>query len=149
MSIASNIGTPIDNVNRNSDLNIGDNLPMNIGDRVREARKEKGLSQGQLATRIGIRQPTLSDLENGESASTSHIAKIASVLEVSALWLETGRGPKNHVAAVNDEDDELGNVSQLIALYKEATTGGRELILTTARNVAKRGGAIDVTADKL
>lgn len=126
------------NVNRNSDLNIGDNLPMNIGDRVREARKEKGLSQGKLAAKVGIRQPTLSDLENGESSSTGHIAQIAAALDVSALWLETGRGPKHIGAASNDEDDELSKIVQLIALYKEATPGGRDLILTTASNVAKR-----------
>lgn len=122
---------------------------MNIGDRVRIARKEKQLTQGQLAAKVGIRQPTLSDLENGESTSTTYLATIAAALGVSALWLETGKGPKVPEAAVNDESDELEKITQLMMLYRDATAGGRELILSTARNVAKRSSVafIDAAAD--
>lgn len=37
-------------------------------------------------------QPTLSELETGESAGTTIVASIASALGVNALWLETGKG---------------------------------------------------------
>ena len=36
-----------------------------IGERIREARKAAGLSQEQLAKKIGVWQPTLSDWERG------------------------------------------------------------------------------------
>lgn len=67
---------------------------MSIGMRIKEARKEKGLSQQALAKAVGMRQPTLSALESGKTQSTSLIASFASKLGVNALWLETGRGPK-------------------------------------------------------
>jgi transcriptional regulator with XRE-family HTH domain len=131
-------------VNRNSDLNIGDNYAMNVGERVRQARKEKGMTQGDLASKVGIRQPTLSELEKGESNSTAHIAKLAAALGVSALWLETGRGQKFPAAAANSEQDELAKVALLVRQYYEATDSGRELILSTANNVPKRDTSADV-----
>lgn len=151
MSMPTNIGNPMINVNRNPYLNIGDNVFMNIGERVREARKEKGMTQKDLASKVGITQPTLSDLEKGESTATSHIAKIASALEVSPLWLETGRGPKFIEAAANsDSRDDLARALLLMQLYMDATDGGRELIISTAQNVAKRStvSRIGVAADK-
>ena len=67
---------------------------MAIGDRIKEARLAKGLSQKALADAIGIKQPTLSALESGKAKGTSNIATFASKLGVNALWLETGRGSK-------------------------------------------------------
>lgn len=37
-----------------------------FGARVRELRKEKGMLQGELADKVGIRESYLSDLENGK-----------------------------------------------------------------------------------
>jgi len=139
MSISPNYRDSYSIVNRNSDLNIGDNYAMNVGERVRQARKEKGMTQGELASKVGIRQPTLSELEKGDSNSTGHIAKLAAALGVSALWLETGRGHKSLGApAANYDRDELANVALLVRQYYEATDSGRELILSTASNVSKR-----------
>jgi len=40
---------------------------MYIGQRVRSARKAAGLTQKELAEKVGIRQSTISELEKGES----------------------------------------------------------------------------------
>jgi transcriptional regulator with XRE-family HTH domain len=37
-----------------------------FGARVRELRKEKGMLQGELADKVGIRESYVSDLENGK-----------------------------------------------------------------------------------
>lgn len=66
-----------------------------LGDRIRECRIEKELSQGQLAKLVGVTQPTLSALEQNKSQTTHSIGKYAHVLGVSALWLETGIGEKH------------------------------------------------------
>jgi phage repressor protein C with HTH and peptisase S24 domain len=50
------------------------------------------MTQRELAAKVGIKQPTLSELETGESAGTTNLASIAAALGVSALWLETGKG---------------------------------------------------------
>jgi transcriptional regulator with XRE-family HTH domain len=145
MSMSPNYRGSYSLVNRNSDLNIGDNYAMNIGERVRQARLEKRMTQGDLAAKVGIRQPTLSELEKGDSNSTSHIAKLAAALGVSALWLETGRGQKFPTgAAANSDKDELANVALLVRQYYEATDSGRELILSTAGNVTKRDTSANV-----
>lgn len=65
-----------------------------VGKRVRDRRKELGLSQGDLAKAAGLTQPTISSLERGESNTSGAIASIAHALKVSALWLETGLGEK-------------------------------------------------------
>lgn len=110
MSIINNIDIPILTVNRKSYLLLHKNTYMSIGQRLKLARKESGLTQKELAAKVGISQPTLSDLEKGESKGTGFIASLAAALGVNALWLETGRGTKSPsqvqpVKAVHDEDE--------------------------------------------
>ena len=54
-------------------------LQIEFGKRLREIRQERGLTQGQLATLLKIKQSTLSDLEKGLHAPTletvEHVAK--------------------------------------------------------------------------
>ena len=61
---------------------------MYIGKRVNLARKKAGLTQKELADAVGIRQSTLSELERGESRSTTHLASIARACGVSVQYLE-------------------------------------------------------------
>ena len=65
---------------------------MEFKDRLKAARKHAGLNQAELATRIGVQQTSISDLERGKSKSTSFSTQIAHELGVSALWLATGKG---------------------------------------------------------
>lgn len=58
---------------------------------MRAARKHSGLSQKDAATQIGIKQPTLSELESSATKS-AHTAKAAAVYKVSAAWLQDGTG---------------------------------------------------------
>lgn len=63
------------------------------GERVRLARKRKGLSQEQLAARIqlaghSITQKAVSRLESGERVVPDYeVPLLAQALEVSPLWL--------------------------------------------------------------
>ena len=51
-----------------------------IGPSIRELRKEKGMTQAELAAAVGISRVTLSKLENGKLAGIS-IGVILSILE--------------------------------------------------------------------
>ena len=51
-----------------------------IGPSIRELRKEKGITQAELAAAVGISRVTLSKLENGKLAGIS-IGAILSILE--------------------------------------------------------------------
>ncbi len=58
--------------------------PEQIGNAIRRARKKRGLSQSELGEKAGLRQETISLIENGNPA-----AKLETILAVlSALALE-------------------------------------------------------------
>lgn len=63
-----------------------------LGERLAKARTEAGLTQGELASLVGLKQQTIGAIESGEQASTTKIGSLAHVLRVRALWLETGEG---------------------------------------------------------
>lgn len=75
-------------------MNINDKKTMNesLGSRLKKARKSAGYSQVVAAEKIGISQSALSDLENGESYKTKHVAEISAVYKVNPIWLGTGKG---------------------------------------------------------
>lgn len=58
--------------------------PEQIGNAIRRARKKRGLSQSELGKKAGVRQETISLIENGNPA-----AKLETILAIlSALDLE-------------------------------------------------------------
>ena len=64
---------------------------MSIGDRIREARKEKGWSQAQLGKELGVKQQMIAQYENKKrNPNADTISKIAELLEVSSTWLRYG-----------------------------------------------------------
>jgi transcriptional regulator with XRE-family HTH domain len=122
MSIRTIIGIPINEVNRYSDLISRENIGMTIGQRIKAARQEIPLTQTELGTKVGLRQSTISELEKGDSAGTAYLASIASVLGLSALWLETGKGPKYPIKSITPKE------MLLIAAYRDATEEGKTFI---------------------
>ena len=62
-----------------------------LGTRIRSTRERIGLTARELASRAGMAYSTLMDIENGRSRRSLNLHRIAEVLGVSALFLETGR----------------------------------------------------------
>ena len=87
---------------------------MDYSARLKAARKHAGLTQAELAKRLGINQTSISDLERGKSASSSHTTSIAVECGVSPYWLESGKGEMTAATAVR----ELETVYQT-GSYKE------------------------------
>ena len=57
-----------------------------LGDRLKEARISRGLSQRQLALQAGIRQPDISRIEEGKKNVTLFtLARLAKALEIRTL----------------------------------------------------------------
>lgn len=75
------------------------------------------MSQKALADAVGIKQPTLSELETGESKGTTNSAVFAAALGVNALWLETGKGSKYGAA----QDEGSYKISNIRAVFDEET----------------------------
>jgi len=64
-----------------------------LGDRIARLRKERGLSQTELAERIGIIQALVSDYENGKLRLTAEMAvRFARALEVTTDELLQPKG---------------------------------------------------------
>lgn len=68
-----------------------DKMTTDFGKRLKEARKHSGLTQVQLAKKVGIGQSTVAELERTGNGS-SYVAVIAAVCRVSPLWLASGNG---------------------------------------------------------
>jgi len=72
-----------------------------IGERIREARKRKGLSQDELAGKIDVNRSYLSLVENGKSSPTfDFLDKIASGLGLTAQDLVLGHEISGFVSVV-------------------------------------------------
>lgn len=64
-----------------------------FGDRLAGAREAAGMSQAELATRLGVRLETLESWEDDASdPRASRLWKLAGLLSVSLMWLLTGEG---------------------------------------------------------
>lgn len=135
------IGVPILLVNRNSDALCAENIGMSIGKRVRQARKHIGLTQAELAKKVGMKQSTLSELETGESTRTSSVATIANALGVSAYWLDTGLGDMTSQEAVAPPGDESGvdpaEIIRLVSFYGKADARLRREIMSSVEELVR------------
>jgi len=62
-----------------------------IGERIRQARKSRGLSQSDLAQRIGVSQPAIANWESGlHDPRRLMLAKLGAALEYPLDWLAAG-----------------------------------------------------------
>lgn len=67
---------------------------MSIGERISELRKERSLSQGQLAEALEVSRQAVSKWENDQaSPDTIKLIKLAEVLDTEVEYLATGRHP--------------------------------------------------------
>jgi transcriptional regulator with XRE-family HTH domain len=68
-------------------LNLGRSKikqPLLVGDRIRTLRKDRNLTQAELATSIGIQQSDLCRMENGEyKVSLETLFKILSIFQIN------------------------------------------------------------------
>jgi transcriptional regulator with XRE-family HTH domain len=73
---------------------MGDDAPQRnrIAERIREARKLAGLSQGQVAKLMDLHRPTISEIEAGNRhVRSEELSLFAELFDVSVSWL-LGKG---------------------------------------------------------
>lgn len=73
-----------------------------LGERLKAARSEAGLTQTQLASEIGVSQNAIQKIEKG--GETKYIIQLAKVLDVSAEWLQFGTGEMKATEAEDEEE---------------------------------------------
>jgi transcriptional regulator with XRE-family HTH domain len=80
--------------------------------RVKQLRKEKGLTQKEFAKYIGIGGAALSKIENKETHITEQTIKlICSVFNVSEDWLRTGEGEMFNPASIRNLEEYIKRMS--------------------------------------
>lgn len=68
---------------------------MSVGERIKEVRREKGLTQEKFAERIGLRQNTIALIESGRrNTSRQTLQVISREYGLNIEWLKTGTGAK-------------------------------------------------------
>jgi transcriptional regulator with XRE-family HTH domain len=75
-----------------------------FGERLRNAREAAGMSQQQMASRLGVKGTTVNSWEVGkEDPRANRLQMIASLLNVPLLWLIAGSQKVPDAAANVDE----------------------------------------------
>ncbi|MGH1355537.1 MAG: helix-turn-helix domain-containing protein [Thalassovita sp.] len=90
-----------------------------FGDRLAAAREQGGMTQKQLAKRLGVKHGTVQDWEQDLSEPRANrLSMMAGLLNVSVMWLLNGEGdgvnaPLDDAPLSSDIDDLLTEIREL------------------------------------
>ncbi|PPQ27048.1 helix-turn-helix domain-containing protein [Rhodopila globiformis] len=104
-----------------------------IGTRIRTQRRERGLTQDDLAHHVGVSRSAVAQWETGRTGQiTGNLSRIAAALDVGVEYLV--HGDDKRAAAEARQGDELA----LLRLYRDCDPEDRQMLLRTARRLARR-----------
>ena len=85
---------------------------MSENERVRELRKNLGLTLEKFGERLGVKKNAISAIENGRNSLTDQMTKaICREFNVDYIWLTTGEGEM----FVDSDDDFLERIDRIMA----------------------------------
>jgi transcriptional regulator with XRE-family HTH domain len=103
-----------------------------FGDRVAAAREQTGMSQSELAKRLGVRPATLRAWEDDLSEPRANrLSILAGLLNVSMMWLINGEGegvdaPSETISSKSDLTEILAEMRSLrVNMMEKAESMGR------------------------
>jgi len=122
-------------------------MKMNLAERLKFARKKKGLTQKALADLIGVSQAAIQKIETGKAAQTTKIVDLAHSLGVSATWLSSGDGAMSINSAGTTESEAVyGTDSYRVDVLDVQASAGPGTMLSNEFIETIR--AIEYTPDK-
>lgn len=114
-------------------------IVMSVGYRIRLLREGKGMSQSELADKIGVKCSAVSKYERGaiENLPSYRIRKLADVLDTTPEYLLDGRLPLSNMTADEDDADSIfesrPEIEELVHVASELSENDvRKLILFAA-----------------
>ena len=124
-----------------------------MNERIKQIRRELGLTQQEFADRIGLKQNSIALIESGKrNISDQAVLSICREYGINEEWLRTGKGEK----MVPDASDELealvkrydlSNADQvLIEKYINLKAGSRETIIDFITDVVAALEDLDLNA---
>jgi len=117
-----------------------------MGDRIREARTKKGLSQKALAMQLGVSAGAVGQWEIGQTSPTLDMFELlCGVLEVTRDWLMTGEeSPERETAQTQEEQLFLIKIRLLSPDDRAAfLTLINKTVPTQPGKVGRRGGSVE------
>lgn len=122
-----------------------------MNERIKQIRRELGLTQTEFAERIGLKQNSIALIESGKrNISDQAVLSICREYGVNEEWIRTGTGEKMTPDASDELEAlvkkyDLSNADQvLIEKYVNLKAGSRETIINFITDVV---AALDGVAD--
>jgi transcriptional regulator with XRE-family HTH domain len=85
---------------------------LSIANRLRAAREQAGLSQGQVAKLMGVQRPTVSEIEAGRrKVAAEELIRLATMYNVDIDWITSNKPEMPH-PSVELAARELAKLSQ-------------------------------------
>jgi transcriptional regulator with XRE-family HTH domain len=105
-----------------------------IGGRLRWAREQAGLSQGQVAQKLSVHRPTISQIESGErNVRIEEMQQLAELYGVDENWLVKGdealegqRDPRIELAARELSKLKREDLDSILRLIQVLRSDGRK-----------------------
>lgn len=103
------------------------------GERIRALRETKGWTQVQLAKRASVAQPSLSQIETGDTRSLrgQTLMGLAKALEVNPHWILTGRDTPVEPQPLTVEESEL------VGIFRTLGEIDQDRLVSFARTMAQ------------
>ena len=106
--------------------------PEAIGERIRDIRRQRGITQEGLAEAVGVSRSAVAQWETGRAGQvTGNLTRVADVLGVHVAVL-LGANPRGAPPSKLSGDEMA-----LVRLYREMATADRQVLLRTAKRMGK------------
>lgn len=128
---------------KNDSVNDGQIIQTSMGGRIEISRSAQGLTQAQLASRLGVLTKTIGNWESDRSEPRiNKLVTLTGILHVSVLWLMTGvESDSDNTEPKEYETAALASkVNQLLSHHQQTST----LILELQSEVNRLQSQIDM-----
>lgn len=96
---------------------------------------ERGLTQSELARRVGVKQPSIGRLLSGQTRSTSVLVEIARELGTTPGYLT---GEIDHPQAGSAQPELSDDEAQLLEKLRSLSPDDRRLVMSLTKKLAGR-----------
>ena len=110
---------------------------MSLHDRIKEARKNKGLTQEQLGILIGVAKTTITGYEKNREPTAAKVGEIADALCVDANFLY-----QDEIKELYKDKATPSEFENIIKKYRDLDDHGREMVDFTLEKEYERSIAL-------
>src|ERR1700733_11519427 len=112
-------------------------ISMNIGTTIRDYRLQKGMSQGDIEKRTGLRRCYLSRVENGHTVpSLEALQKIARALDLQLSQFFAEETVGKEMSTLRLSEEEIRFLTQIQRYSAHLSESDRRLLLAMVRKFA-------------